>query len=242
MKIKIFVVCFVLGFFSFSLWGQVQYRPIPSFERHEISSGFSFSLGITGDGVLENGIENLSEKKEIKNLSENFHNFFLKYAFYFPEVNSLFLESYQDVFIPGLVIGMNLFRDQKTFSSLEGIKENYGICEANDSIYPLNYYLGLKGKNNSFEFFQAFAEFGFVRSLCYSTKLSKGFDPISQLSYYLSYSFFFSFKILDKMAIYALDQEYGINDIGIKAECSHYYPNQPESFRFFCQFGLQTSF
>lgn len=219
MKMKKYLFLFFLCFSPLS-WGQMQHKPLSSVERHEVSSGVSIS------------IKNWQENP----LSNIFPVFFLKYVFYFPEVSDYFPKSYERIFIPGLVAGANLFRSQSK-------GKNYKICKMNEGIYPSTYYLGLKGKSAYLEFLQPFAEVGLARSSCYSKNFSKFAKAKKKLNHYFAYGVFLSLKILDRTSIYSLDQDYGINDVGIKAECLHYYPKNEEDKSFnFCQFGLQISF
>ena len=207
---------FYFCFFSPLSWSQIQYRPLSSFERHELSSGFS-----------------ISTKNGQKGLSDHLPVFFLKYTFYFPEMSVILPEPYKNFFIPGFQAGTNLFRTKK----------NYGICDIKENIHSGAYHFGLKGKSPYFEFLQPFVEGGLARSFCYSKNLSKTSKAKMKLSHYFSYGLFLSFKILDRESIYALDQDYGINDMGIKMECLHYYPKskKDKSFRL-CQLGFQVSF
>ena len=217
MKAKIYLIlfCFVSPF----SWGQVQFQPLSSVERHELSSGFSVSI-----------------KNRQKKLLDNLHVFFLKYSLYFPEMDALWSPAYKKILIPGLQAGMSLFRSL-------GTGKNYGLCKADEGIYSSVWHLGLKGKSAYFDFIQPFVEGGLARSLCYSKNFSKTTTAQKKLSHYFSYGLFLSFKILDRSSIHALDQDYGINDVGLRAECLHYYSKTEEN-KFFrlCQLGLQLSF
>ncbi len=213
MKIKKLFVLFYLILLPLPLWAETQYKPQSSFERHEFSFGSSISL----------------TSKPKKALSVPF----LKYTLYVPEISNLLVEPYNKIFTPGLSAGANLFLSKDR-------SKNYGICES-EEVYPLVYHLGLKVKVPYFEFFQPFAESGLARSSCYSKNI-KVFKSQKKLSYYLSYGLFLSLKILDRVAVYTLDQDYGINDVGVKAECLRYYPKDKEKSFNFCQFGFQFSF
>ena len=216
MEIKQRLFLFCLCCFSSPSWSDIQYKPLSSAERHELSSGFS-----TKDW----------QKKLLKNLPA----VFLKYTFYFPETEDLLPESYKKIFIPGLSTGAFLRAWDKG--------KNYGICKVNAGIHSVAYHLGLKGKSSYFEFLQPFGEFGLARSFCYAKNSSKNPKANLKLSHYFSYGFSLSLKILDKTSIYVLDQDYGINDIGIKTECLHYYTKDKTNKIFsFCQLGLQISF
>ena len=204
---------FCLLFVSSFSGAEIQYRPISSVEKHELSSGFGFS---------------------IKKWRESFKNkFFLNYVFYFPELSRFYFPDLNRIFIPGLQAGVNFFKTQK----------NYGICPSRKDIYSSAYHTGLKGKSAYFEWGQPFVGIGLLKTFCYAKNFSKNFSPKSRLSYYISYGLLLSLKILDRSSIYAMDQDYGINDLGVKLECLHnYYKDKKNKPFYFCQLGLQISF
>ena len=214
---NLFLLC--LGFFPFLLWGQIQHKPLSSPERHELSAGLS-----------------ISKKSWTENLLRKSPAFFLEYALYFPEILNSIPEPYNKLFRPGLSAGVNFFKSKN--------EEKYRFCETTSKKPNSSaYHLGLKGKIPYFEFFQPFAEWGLARSFCHSEKFSHLFKAKKKLKSYFSYGFILSLKILDKISIYTLDQDYGINDIGIKTECKHYQPKDKADKSFsLCQFGLQISF
>ena len=218
MKINKKKFLFCLCFFSPLVWGQIQYKPLSSPQRHEFAGGFSIST------------KNWQWKKDF---SKNLPSSFLKYAFYFPEIKAFLPESYKEIFIPSLSFGVNILKRDL----LE--EKNYEICEKSTSIHAFAYHLGLKGTIPYFEFLQPFAELGLARSFC----SPKNSEIKRKLKHYFSYGFFLSLKTVDSEAIYSLDQDYGINDVGIKTECLHYYSKNKKDKPFnFCQFGLQFSF
>ena len=112
MKPQFMLILFSLCFSSFLSWGQIQYTPLSSTERHELSSGFSIPKK-TGQKYFL-----------LKTLP-----IFLKYGLYFPEIEAVLPEPYQKTFIPGLQMGFNRLQPQKT-------GENYGICDTNQSPTP----------------------------------------------------------------------------------------------------------
>ena len=214
MKIKKTLFLFSLCFFPLFLWSDLQYKPLSSFERHELSSGFSPSS---------------------KNSKEAAHSFFLKYSFYLPEIENFLPEPYQKIFLPGFHAGINLFR------RTAGKKQ--ALCKTSPGTYSSAYHFGLKGKITYFEYVQPFTEWGLARSLCHTKYFSRIHSVKTKLSQYFSYGLFASFKILDRESIYSMDQSYGINDFGLRAECLYYYPKSEKTGSFnFCQFGLQLSF
>ena len=81
MKAKIYLI--LLCFVSPLSWSQVQFQPLSSVERHELSSGFSVSI-----------------KNRQKKLLDNLHVFFLKYSLYFSETDALWPPAYKKVLIP----------------------------------------------------------------------------------------------------------------------------------------------
>lgn len=218
MNIKKHIFIFCLCFFSQGAWSDNQYRPLSSVERHELSAGFSISL------------KNWEEK-----MSEALPVFSLKYSLYFPEVNFLLPEAYHNLLVPGLQLGWDFIQSQSA-------KRDYGLCTLEADTHSSALHFGLKGKNSYFEFVQAFVSGGWAQTFCYSKELSK--KPVQKkLSHYFSYGLFLSLKILDRFAIYALDQDYGINDMGLKAECLHYYQKEEEEKPLhLCQLAFQLSF
>ena len=208
-----------LCFFPLLSWAQIQHKPLSSIERHELSAGLSISKKSWQEYRLG--------KPPV---------LFLKYALYFPGISNFSPEPYNKLFRPGLSAGVNFFRSKE--------EEKYKFCEATGKKkHSSAYHLGFKGKIPYFEFFQPFVEGGLARSFCHSKKFSHFFKAKKKLKSYFSYGFSLSLKILDKISIYTLDQDYGINDIGIKTECKHYHPKNKDDKSFsFCQFGLQISF
>lgn len=213
MKLKKSYLLIYLFLFSQFLWADTQYKPLFSPERHEFSSGWTFSV----------------KKKQ--------NGFFLKYALYFPEIPNAFANSlYKNIFIPGLSLGISDFKIQKNNLFHE-------MCKENTNFRFLPWSLGLKIKSSYYELIQPFGEFGLAQSLCYAEDFSKINSSRKTFKYYLSYGLMLSLKIFDKNGIYSLDQDYGINDVGFKAECLRYYlENKEETSLPFCQLGLQVSF
>ena len=209
-----YLICLFL--FPQLLWSDIQFKPLSSPENHDLSAGLSVPLKKTG---------------KTNKLGSS-----LEYTLYFPKIISLYPPDYKNIFIPGLSLGIN---------SSEIGEEGYfyDTCKKNKKLYFLAWHIGLKGKIPYSELIQPFGELGFTRSLCYARNFSKTYTPQTKFKYYLSYGLFLSLKILNKIAIYSLDNDYGINNIGIKAECRHYYTesekNNPLNV---CQFGLQVSF
>lgn len=211
---------FSVVFFSQFVWSTIQYKPLSSNERHELSFGFSVSKDNWRDNLL------------LKNLPSGF----FIYTAYLSEIPSAFIgKPYSDIFIPGFQVGTNVFRKKNP-------DVDYGLCSADKASHSFAYHFGLKGKSAYFESLQPFVGWGLARSFCLQ-KLSKISKSKMQLGQYVSYGLNLSLKILDKDSIYTLDQEYGINDIGLNLGCIHYYPKKTENKSFqICQVGLLLSF
>ena len=198
----------------------IQYKPISSVER----SGFYFG------GTLEN--------KFVTEEESFFSGYSFKYDFFIPEINNLVGENYRDIFKFSLGVGSHFFKAK--------YKNNKSLCESSKQPQALLYYGGLKGILAYFEYFTPFVEFGLVRSHCFSydqaaKKLS--FSKASQeMKSYLSFGLFLSFKMLDRVSIYSLDRDYGINDVGVTSRCSWFYKKEvktksPRKLAF-CEVGL----
>ncbi len=210
--IKPAVWCLLMGlcFRPGLSWGQMQYSPLSSAERHALS----FAAPIKNDPQ--------------KSWTENLSTFVLKYGLYFPEIEAAWPDFHKKAIAPSLQLGI-LLRGK-----------NNEICEKGQNIKSGAYHLGLRGKNSYFSYLQPFVEAGLARSFCHGKKISSFRASRVKLSHYFSYGLLLSLKIFDRAAIYSLDQDYGVNDIGITAECRHYYPKiKGHSF---CQLGLQMSF
>ena len=192
----------------FLCWGETQYKPISSVERHELSIGFS-GFPDTSKGLLRQYP-------------------FLKYGIYFPEVTSFLPSDYQKTLIFGLQSGINVFQGQQK-------DDLCSFKEVQKRQYAGALHLGLKAMSKYFDFVQPFGEAGLAHSFCYSFSSLQASEK--QLSYYYSLGLFLSFKFLDKSSIYSLDQDYGINDFGLRIEFLSYL----KAFNI-VQIGLQLSF
>ena len=148
------------------------------------------------------------------------------YALYITELDQFLPEKTRKIFALGLSAGLSFFK-----SKADGGTER--ICHS-DSSSSLAWRTGLKAKIRYF-FLQPFAEFGFADSDCRQKGVEKRFE--SQFSF----GFSLSLKVLDPSAIYSLDQDYGINDVGLLTECLNYQVSGPD-LDLFCQIGLQVSF
>lgn len=215
MNIKKGLILFGLCFSTSGALAEIQYKPLSSQQKQEISSGFS---------LFRNNL-NLEQL-------ESPPAFFIKYSFYIPELSEMFLDSYKDFFIPALQAGIHVFRNTS------GIKA-YNLCDSTQTSHSLAYHIGLKGKIAYFDLFQPYAELAWAKNFC-SKKFSTINSPQKKLKHYFSYGALLSLKIFDKESIYELDQDYGINDIGLQMSCSHYSPeNRTINL---CELGLHISF
>ena len=150
--------------------------------------------------------------------------YFLDYSLYIPETDLLLPEKFRNIFHFGLGVGALLFKKPELYSMKQ----------------PFIYHLGIKWKIPYFENFIPFVEYGWGHQSNFQLQLSS-----LKIKRYLSFGLNLSFKIFDRLAVYSLDKNYGLNDIGIRTQCSQFFKNQkiPEgNFFFICQMGLSFSF
>jgi len=187
-----------LIFFSFYSWGEIQYKPLSSIERHEVSFGYSVAI---------------KDWKNKKTLEKKLPVVSLNYSLYFPEISHwIFPDNFKNLLILSVSGTGNKLRGQKT----------YGICGTNTDRQSSMAQFGFKIKSALLETFQPFVEWGWAKPFCHSKNFSEFDKPEIQFKSYLSYGFFVSFKLIDRHSIYALDQDYGVNDLGLKMECLQY--------------------
>ena len=206
----------ILSVLCLPTWGMIQYKPISSIERHEIAIGWAF-------------------KTPIQNFASRYRADSLNYSLYFPEVTALLPEPWSNVGAPGLNLGAKLFnKEAKLFCTKE--KEQ-----------TLFTYLGLKARFSYFETLIPFVEYGMgwmncIQNLTFDKeaetfKHSPG--PIKVKAYF-ALGLNLSFKILDKKSLYNLDQDYGLNDIGIQGQCRWY--KGTDKVLTLCELGLSVLF
>lgn len=199
----------------------IQYEPLSSSERHELFVGSTV----------------LPEKYRF----QIFRVFSFKHNVLLKEVDLILSESYRDIFVPGIQWGGSffLYNDPSKNSSIK----NYGVCATGRT---LSGHLGLSLSLFRKFFLKPFGSAGLSGSLCFLKDVSKMLSQKAVFSPYLSYGLFLSFKVFDRGAVYSLDQDYGLNDIGFKGECMHnFYPEKSSSHETknrFCLIGLQLSF
>ena len=182
MEIKNLI--FLLFLFPLFSWG-IQYQPTSSVKRHEISLNFDLRLS-----------------KE-KNLWKKFSSKSLTWTVLIPEFNDFIPSPYKNIFTPGVDLGF-LFFDEKN--------KNTDVCPVDKEGYQGAWHLGVLGKIDYFEPVKFFGSLGLTRGNCVKKKDLFDVSLKQELSHYLSYGMFFSLKLLDKSSVYALDQDYGVND------------------------------
>lgn len=201
------------------VFAQVQYQPLSSVQRHELSISASV-------------------KSQDSNFHFNLKQKNLNYAIYFPELVSLLFPSQKKGwFIPALSMGFHGFKKDDT-------QKLHQTCQpASDLLGLIPGYIGFKGILTYLELIQPFAELAYARFLCYKKNPQKmSFYKNNTLwSWYHAYGVFLSLKLLDKIGIYSLDQDYGINDLGLKLACSSYYKTTKIKLTS-CHIGMQISF
>ena len=211
MQIKLAVFLFLYTSLLACQAGATQYQPIASSDNSEISWNINL----------------LQQKTEPKTMSVN-------YTFYINEINQkIFSENLKKALYLGVTFGGKIF--QKNTSSL---------CE-NASLFLT--HMGGRARLNMVEFFKPFFEFGYTKESCIAhfglSKITEAkWQAVSSYSAsrYLAAGLVVSFKILDRVALYNLDQDYGINDIGFNGRCVNYL-DKPES-DWSCEAGLLLAF
>ena len=223
IKLKGILLCFLL---PLSSKADIQYEPLSSPKRHELFFGTAL-------------VPFETKWNRIFRAFSFQHNVLLR------EADQALGESYRDIFIPGIQWGLGFFRYEK--SSQDSNARNYGACANSNSLSgQLALSLSLFHKF----FLRPFGAAGMSGTLCFLKSLSKIQEEKPVFSPYLSYGLFLSLKIFDRGAVYSLDQDYGLNDIGIKGECvQNFYSSNGGSGNKtrngvvkFCLLGLQFVF
>ena len=196
--------------------GLIQYRPIHSPEKHELSLGIIV--------------------KHSKNTALSYDSHFFNYGRYFSEINSLLPKPWNNIFLLGLSLGAKILKNSSYQNS----------CSSES--HPFFYHAGGKFKLSYFEILRPFVEYGWVQAACVKNltldsslkdfEYSKG---TLQLKQYFALGLDLSFKFLDKKSIYSLDQDYGLNDIGMRGQCFKYLQKDKTSF-LSCEIGLNFLF
>ena len=191
-----------------------QYTPIASPEHHEIFISKIFHL-----------------QKDPFDLAESWG---FNYDFYLIEINSMLPREYQNIFFVGVHLGASLTQEGST------------SCSPASS--HLVYRGGLKSKLTFFEYVKPFVEYGYMQDVCLKnfsmeTWQQAGFADSSQnlQGQYVSAGLSLSFKILDRVSLYNLDQDYGLNDVALRGECLRSL-SAKEAQGFVCELGLSFAF
>lgn len=206
----------LLSLLYFPAWGMIQYKPISSIERHEIAIGWAF-------------------KTPIKKFASRYRATSLNYSLYFPELTALLPEPWSNIGAPGLSLGAKIFK--------EGAKL---LCtkEKEEALFT---HLGLKARFPYFETLIPFVEYGMGWMNCIQNltldkeaETFKHFPGPIKVKAYFALGLNLSLKILDKKSLYNLDQDYGLNDIGIQGQCRWY--KGTEKVLTLCELGLSVLF
>ena len=231
----IFKVLLSLIFFTplFSV-GELQYRVEGSQERHEIAGGL-FNYPVTKNYV-----------------PKSTSGAYLDYSFYFPEIHDLLdnqFKTYGQLGFTGKVYA---------FSNANGEIQDVeaeGLC-VSGSDYPAVFLFGTKARISYLEYFNPSIEYGWTFIHCGSkldVKNLKSFNLKSidsSLNRYISIGLDVSLKLFDRASVYALDEDYGINDIGFNFKCTLLSGNveaeekdaKVQNKPWICQVGLSLLF
>ena len=200
----------LLPFISF---GDLQYRPAGSSERHEFSSGY------------------FSYPFEVENLTEDLKSgYFLDYSLYFPEIHKIFQNKYKHFGQLGFTTGVHIFDSEGMEPQIKS-----ACFVKNNQHQPLLFRFGVKAKFSYLENLIPNFEYGWASLACSSelsleTLSSTQFKPIdsSLFNQYVSLGLDISFKIFDRRSIYSLDEDYGINDMGLSFKCALFFPDDKD--------------
>ena len=180
----------LIVFLPFFSWGDLQYRPDGSAENHEITLGL-FKYSF--------------DVKDWKELGKE--GYFVDYSFYLSSIHRLFENKYKHFgrigFTGGARVLEGAFQNEGSFFHL-GIRARVSYLE---NILPL------------FEYGGRVAHWSRWGEGSEKSQAMKSFIS-SSLSHYVSLGLNFSLKLFDRKAIYNLDEDYGINDVGIQTKCT----------------------
>lgn len=218
---KTSMVFYVLLQTNFSL-GVIQYKPIASDEKSSLYLG-----------TLVN--------KDFQNWEESFSTgYSFKYHFLIPKQDRLLPKPLRDFLKVSLGVGGDLFKEAYSVGDLQ--------CSSLSSLQTLISSAGVKVALPFIAEVVPFVELGMSRSDCLDydeTEKKVDFEKSSMsLGLYKSVGVFLSLKLLEKVAVYGLDRDYGINDVGILAQCSWVTqkeaPSSPKNISY-CELGLSLS-
>ena len=207
---------FRIFFFSLFLFpcisfGDLQYRPTGSVERHDLSVGF------------------FMYPFKVENLIDSNSGYFLDYSLYFPEIHKLFRNKYKHFGQLGLTAGVYVFDSTDTNSKIKN------TC-LEDIHQPLLFQFGMKARVSYLENFSPVFEFGWASLACSSELSLENIKSIqfkstdsSLFNKYVSLGLDISFKVFDRRSVYNLDEDYGINDMGLNLKCTLFLTNEENS-------------
>ncbi|MCY4512631.1 MAG: hypothetical protein OXB86_02965 [Bdellovibrionales bacterium] len=206
----------IVSSLSFPSWGDIQYKPISSPERHEFTGSFAF-------------------KTPIQNFASRHRALSLNYSLYFPEITAALLpEPWSHIGAPGLSLGATLFKVGHEFCTQEkehplfthlGFKAKFSYFEA---IIPFaEYGMGWMSCIKNL-------------TLDKEAEVFRHSPGPMKLKTYFALGLNLSFKILDKKSMYSLDRDYGLNDIALQGQCRWYQGT--EKTLTLCEIGLSVLF
>ena len=152
---------------------------------------------------------------------------FLDYTYYFSSWDNWLPKKYQGYLDWGVRAGTGLF-----FPSRNGCSPYYK---------PLLAQAGAQMRLVYWEYFQPFAGVNLNHLFCYR-KLTDAQSSSVKLDYGLSFGVSLSLKILDRSAIYSLDEDYGLNDMALIGRCFQMKKTSNSDKRLVCQVGLEVLF
>lgn len=227
--------------FALASQAEIQYRPIASPENHAVSIGISKDFFSRGDVVFlpENRKQN---PQLIPPLGRT-----ISYHFVPSFLNQYLKIEQEEALKVGLSTGAHIF-------FMEEVQQHLQTYCGETQFNPAVFYGGLKVFMSYFESIKPFVEYGLAQATCVKLgspsseeagveeRLADSAIKESSLSLdsYFSAGVFVSFKLLDKMSIYSLDQNYGANDFGMQAQCS-WFAYEDSSIPY-CELGLQVFF
>ena len=184
-------------------------------------------------GVIQYRPVSSLERHEIAGGGGANKTLFLDYSLYFPEITAILSEPWKRIGVVGLSAGGTLLpKDNRHCGAGAGGKKT-----------PLFAHVGFKVRVSYFEKILPFMEYGLSRAGCVmfdQNKDPKYFPALRKTQTYFSLGLNLSFKIIDRKSIYSLDQDYGLNDMGIRAQCRWYYGTKEPVF--ICSAGLSLLF
>ena len=153
---------------------------------------------------------------------------FLNYTYYFSSWDNRLPKKYQGYLDWGLRGGTGFFFPSRNF------------CTDTPYHKPLLAQAGVQLRVVHWEYFQPFVGGDLNHLFCY--RKLKDVQSSMKLDYGFSFGFSLSLKVLDRSAIYSLDEDYGLNDLVLAAQCFHLKKVSDSDKRIICQVGLEALF